>query len=239
MMKPTVDTYNELQIAYDFFNEQLFGNELPHCLITLQREKSTYGYFSASRFVSKSGKTTDEIALNPAYFAICPPEEVLQTLAHEMVHLWQHHFGNKGRGGYHNKEWADKMESIGLMPSHNGKEGGKKTGDKMADYIIKGGIFEALCNELYSGDFKISWADKYPAREIVKNAIATNTLHEIVDILEEWGVQANEQGELQIISEVKPTRVKFVCERCFNAAWGKPSLNIMCGDCNVKMTAED
>ncbi|MBM5564638.1 SprT-like domain-containing protein, partial [Klebsiella quasipneumoniae] len=89
-------------------------------------------------FVSRDGGTTDEIAMNPAYFAVCPPEEIMQTLVHEMAHLWQHHFGKPGRRGYHNKEWAERMEEIGLMPSSTGKPGGAKTGDKMADYIIEG-----------------------------------------------------------------------------------------------------
>lgn len=43
-MKPTVKTYAELQLAYDTFNARLFDGQLPECLITLQREKRTYGY---------------------------------------------------------------------------------------------------------------------------------------------------------------------------------------------------
>ncbi|WP_162721499.1 SprT-like domain-containing protein, partial [Escherichia coli] len=82
-------------------------------LLHLQREKQTYGYFSPERFVNSQGTRTDEIAMNPAYFAVCPPEEIMQTLCHEMCHLWQHHFGKPGRRGYHNKEWADFMEAIG------------------------------------------------------------------------------------------------------------------------------
>nr|WLE92542.1 hypothetical protein BHNBIJOD_00169 [Klebsiella pneumoniae] len=68
---PTPETYDELQRAYDFFNEKLFSNELPPCLITLQREKRTYGYCSFKRFVGReSGDTVDEIAMNPVYFSI-------------------------------------------------------------------------------------------------------------------------------------------------------------------------
>lgn len=62
MNLPTPETYDELQRAYDFFNEKLFSNELPPCLITLQREKRTYGYCSFKRFVGReSGYTVDEI----------------------------------------------------------------------------------------------------------------------------------------------------------------------------------
>jgi hypothetical protein len=51
-MRPTTDTYTELLQAYDFFNVALFEGMLPSCLITLQREKHTCGYFSSGRFVS-------------------------------------------------------------------------------------------------------------------------------------------------------------------------------------------
>ena len=101
---PTRETYSELQQAYEHFNQRLFDDALPHCLITLQREKRTCGYFSAARFASLDGSTTDEIALNPAYFAAVPIIETLQTLVHEMTHLWQHHFGKPGRARYHNKK---------------------------------------------------------------------------------------------------------------------------------------
>lgn len=132
---PTAQAYAELQAAFDHYNRELFGGELPPCLITMQREKRTYGYFSSERFVHRHDRSkTDEIAINPSYFAVVPLLEVLQTLVHEMVHAWQFHFGKPGRRGYHNKEWADKMEAIGLMPSSTGKPGGARTGEKMADY---------------------------------------------------------------------------------------------------------
>lgn len=41
-MKPTETTYEELQAAFDHFNDALFNSELPVCLITLQREKQGY-----------------------------------------------------------------------------------------------------------------------------------------------------------------------------------------------------
>jgi len=136
---PTAQNYAELQTAYDHFNQALFDGALPTCLITLQREKRTCGYFSSQRFADLDGRTTDEIALNPAYFAVVPLVETMQTLVHEMAHLWQSHFGSPGRSRYHNGEWADKMEAIGLMPSSTGKPGGRRTGDRMADYAIEGG----------------------------------------------------------------------------------------------------
>ncbi|WP_374762256.1 hypothetical protein [Massilia scottii] len=80
-----------------------------------------------------------------------------------MCHLWQHQHGTPARRRYHDKEWGDKMEAIGLMPSATGVPGGKKTGDKMADYPIEGGRFLEVCRGLLTRDFQISWYDRFVA----------------------------------------------------------------------------
>ena len=54
MTEPTREVYAELQDAFSHFNLTLFGSTLPPCLITLQRERRTYGYFSSQRFVHQS-----------------------------------------------------------------------------------------------------------------------------------------------------------------------------------------
>ncbi len=50
-IKPTRETYDPLQQAYENLNRSLFEGELPNCLITLQRSKKSYGYFCGDRFV--------------------------------------------------------------------------------------------------------------------------------------------------------------------------------------------
>lgn len=176
--------------------------------------------------------------MNPAYFAICPPEEIMQTLAHEMTHLWQFHFGKSGRRGYHNKEWANKMENFGLMPSSTGKVGGAKTGDQMADYIIEGGYFDKLCQDLLTNDFRISWADKFPAIEMLQSAIQDGSIHNMAEELTAWGIEVNDKGEIIMeMSDHNPTRTKFTCPKCKVNAWGKPSLKLICGDCHVEFDA--
>jgi predicted SprT family Zn-dependent metalloprotease len=158
-MKPTLDNYNEWQAAYDHFNAELFGGKLPECLITLQREKRTYGYFCKDRFESRE-TTTDEIAMNPKHFGSRTTEETLSTLVHEMAHLWQRHFGKPGRRAYHNREWADKMIALGLHPSSTAQEGGDETGEKVSHYIVRGGAFDLACKKLLTKKFRISWGDR-------------------------------------------------------------------------------
>jgi hypothetical protein len=213
-MKPTQETYSALQTAYEHFNRALFGGTLPECLITLQRkEKRVHGYFWSQRFEEiKSGDKTDEIAMNPQHFKKSAMDSVLSTLVHEMVHQWQAYHGTPSRKSYHNKEWGDKMESIGLMPSNTGKPGGKKTGQQMTHYIIPGGLFERTCATLLSDGFRLAWG------EIT------------ADIEDDLGTQGGGKG--------KTTRAKFICPSCNGNAWGKPSLKLICGTCLVPMTIE-
>lgn len=156
---PTRKTYNEMQAAYDFFNTALFDGELPDCLITLQRKNRARGYYSPERFTSRDGEVTDEIAMNPATFASRTPSDVLSTLVHEMVHLWQQHFGTPSRTAYHNREWAAKMKEVGLQPSDTGAPGGKETGQRMTHYVVDNGPFADACAELLeTGEF-VTWCE--------------------------------------------------------------------------------
>ena len=140
-MAVTASEYATLQNAYDYFNRVLFGSGLPQVLITLQRRAGALGYFSPDRF-QRRGKIREhvhEIALNPNGFAGNTDEEILSTLVHEMVHVWQKEYGEPGRGRYHNREWARKMYGIGLVPSSTGKPGGAITGDSMSHYALEDG----------------------------------------------------------------------------------------------------
>ena len=143
MKTPTKRTYDDFDQAYAYFNKRLFEGRLPPCLITVRPHRGAYGYFSPERFGSRDGKEIhDEIALNIRTFANRTACQILSTLVHEMVHLEQAHFGSPSRGNYHNREWADLMERIGLMPSSTGAPGGKRTGQSMTHYVIEDGPFD-------------------------------------------------------------------------------------------------
>ncbi len=162
MNNPTTQTYTSLATAYDFFNLELFSGSLPPCLITMQRHKGAYGYFSGERFANTADpkEVTDEIALNPIHFATQKPVKVLSTLVHEMVHLWQHHYGKPPRKGYHDREWAAKMREIGLIPTATGEERGKETGQKMHHLIAEDGSFACAVNKLLAEHPAILYHDR-------------------------------------------------------------------------------
>ena len=206
---PTRRTYTSLDAAFDHFNRELFAGQLPACLITMQRHKGAYGYFSGDRFASTADpqEVTDEIALNPAHFASRPTADTLSTLAHEMAHLWQHHFGTPSRTGYHNGEWAAKMREIGLIPvslDHPGNE----TGQKVSHHVEQGGRFERACTAY----------------------LATGTAFLYHD-------RAGDGDAAATRKKKAASKTKYTCPACGMNAWAKPAARLVCGDCSLKLKA--
>jgi predicted SprT family Zn-dependent metalloprotease len=203
-------TYTSLDKAYDHFNRRLFGGRLPACLITLQRHKGAYGYFSHERFAHLgNGDTTDEIALNPATFAGKSPAWILSVLVHEMVHLRQFHFGKPSRAGYHNAEWASMMAEVGLEPmAADGS--GKTTGQKMCHEIVAGGRFDVVCAEFLAAGHVVLYRDRA------------------------------EDGEQQEKRQKKAaSKTKYTCPGCDLNAWAKPGAHLLCGDCELELEPEE
>jgi hypothetical protein len=145
----TAPEYRAFQRAYDFFNVELFAGSLPQVLVTLQRHAHTFGYFSPDRFSERTAHhRAHELALNPDGFTGRSDEEILSTLVHEQVHVWQQVYGKPGRGRYHNRQWAEKMKQVGLYPSSTGKPGGKETGSRVSHYILPAGPYAAAFTKL-------------------------------------------------------------------------------------------
>lgn len=253
--RPTEEAYAELQYAYDFYNKRLFGGQLKPCMITFQREKRTMGYFSRDRFIKSDGTRVraDEIALNPEYFAVFPMIVIMQTLVHEATHAWQSHFGTPSRTGYHNAEWANKMCSIGLIPSDTGQPGGRKVGQKMDDYPEPGGLFETVTKELFESGFAISWLDRHPVSAVqpasqasmqitalsVNGAVAGSLTNrdEEEPAEEEAQPSMGQYGaapalDFEVREAGRSNRAKYSCSGCFTNVWGKPGLRIKCADCD-------
>jgi len=255
---PTEEAYEELQYSYSFFNERLFDGQLPPCLITLQREKNTLGYFSKERFVRRTGELTHEIAMNPAYFAVRPLKETLSTLVHEQVHLWQAKYGTPGRGRYHNAEWADKMEAIGLQPyaSSGPKRLQIRTGDCVTHYIIEGGRFDRASDELLAmtDSQLVTWLDRCPAyvyvvdpseleanaKPVVNEPEGQSKPPSLVPVEVQVRTMegrlaaiqsAQETGcNIQRVPKMASNRAKYRCPECGAQVWGKPGLSVGCLD---------
>lgn len=202
---PTLEQHTAFQFMFDHFNEALFDGELPQVVLSFTRRPRVAGHFGAERW--------NRDANNERAHEICVnpsefrnPTSAAQTIVHEMVHLWQHTFGKPARVGYHDREFAKKMKEVGLQPSTTGKEGGKETGQSMSDYPIKGGRFLAALKALPKRA-SVPWSGVPEAEKPTKGASTSNG----------------------------SSKSKFTCPSCEANAWGKPTLNLICGDCDEEM----
>ena len=96
---PTMIQYSEFDKAFDFLNGALFGGELPKVLVTFSRKPRMLGYYSPDRWerTNDPEDLAGELSFNPDSFESRTAEDVLSTLAHEMAHAWQSHFGHPSR----------------------------------------------------------------------------------------------------------------------------------------------
>lgn len=240
---PTGQFYATLETAYDWFNQALFKGRLPAVLLTVQRGQSFMGYFSADRWTSGQGQRCHELAINPSYMPHRSLLDAFETLVHEQAHCWQQQFGQPGRRGYHNREWANKMESLGLMPSSTGRPGGRRTGECMSDYPLAHGRFIQACQQLLQErQFTFPWADRYARVSQIQNLD-----HHIQECLS--NMESEQAGQLiSPLNQLMPTadiiditasarvnknKVKYTCPQCGANVWGRAGLGIICQPCEV------
>jgi predicted SprT family Zn-dependent metalloprotease len=207
---PSAQMYVPLLEAFNHFNDELFGGALPDCLVTIRAKGRTQGFYHAKRFAALRDKAvTDEIAMNPAFFPARPLRDIASTFVHEMAHHWQEHRGRPPRNGYHDREWAAKMRSIGLMPSDTEAVGGRQTGYHMSHYIIEGGAFALSFERLEACGWQIGWGD----------AVTVT------------GAPTGEGGGA--VESPKPKRERYVCSGCGAKMYGPSSvgdlIHVHCG----------
>ena len=216
---PTAEAYGEWQRAFSFFNECLFSNALPNCVITYTRRRTVLGYFCAGAFANEDGVSAHEIAMNPRWFAARGEIDTYSTLVHEMCHLWRCVCGGLNRKkrrdapGYHSAVWAGRMEALGLVPSDTGAPGGKRTGYRVSHYILDGGPFDQACRRFLGSRHRINWRDGRPALRAAGPAVDGASPASVT------------------ITPPRNTRTRFVCPGCDLKAWARASAGLACTGC--------
>lgn len=218
---PTLENAAYWQFLTKVINERFFGGELPETMVTFTHRRRALGYFCSCAFEDGAGRIAHEIAMNPDWFETVGFAQTLSTLGHELTHLWRHVHGGKNRKGgvdapgYHSAVWANKMESIGLMPSDTGKPGGKRTGYRVSDYIIEGGRFDLFCRELQISGVDLLWRTAKP------RAHAADP--EVISVTAAPG---------------KKAKTGFICRGCGERAWARKSAQFDCRRCSRPMEAK-
>ena len=223
----TTDQYTIIETIYAFYNKHLFDGKLSGCLFSFTRRKNTAGYFSPNSWIKRrTNGNVHEIAINPDTTNL-KDNEFHQTLVHEMVHQWQEEYGTPSRKCYHNKEWAEKMLEVGLIPFNvNNPE--KMIGQSVSDKLMEHGKLFYLIKKLDTENLLVPLVPKRYSKP--KSIVSNND-----------GVGDSYEEESEIPYE-EPTKMgkkfKFTC-KCGINIWGKYELDVTCNLCSSVFEREE
>lgn len=88
-------------------------------LVTIQtkgKKAGCTGWFAESQWSTREGEPVHEINVSAEYLNRAP-EEIIETMAHELCHLQNNFVGLKdvAKGGRHNKNFRETAETMGLI----------------------------------------------------------------------------------------------------------------------------
>ena len=213
-MKETVKTSRTagyLEKIFRALNADWFGGELEEPIITIQSTPRAYGHVTVAKAWRRKDDWRHELNLG-AETLDRPIEEVVSTMMHEMVHLYNiaHNVQDTSRGGmYHNRKFRDEAERRGLVIGHHQTYGWTLTepGEELVEYIIRQGWGEIYINR------GMSWTP--PAS---------------------GGSKAGNSAGAGVETGKKSSTRKLVCPKCGQSVRATRTVNILCGDCMEQMT---
>lgn len=215
-MKETVKTSRTagyLEKIFRTLNLDFFGGELEEPIITIQSTPAAYGHVTVAKTWKRKDDWRHELNIG-AETLDRPIENVVATMLHEMVHLYNiaHNVQDCSRGGsYHNRKFRDEAERRGLVIGHHPTYGWTLTepSDELLEYIINQGWTEISINR--GGG---TWT---PPKS--------------------GGSKAGEDGGRDAGKKPpkKSSTRKLVCPKCGQSVRATRAVNILCGDCMEKM----
>lgn len=200
---------SQLEHIYNALNADFFSASLPLPIITVQSKPGTYGHFTPTKVWQRKDDHTYELNI-AAEVLNYPIEDTIDTMLHEMVHLYCRENGIKdtSRGGkYHNGRFKAEAERVGLECYQQGQYGwNTKPGDKIIEYALEKG-----------------WNEIRIGRNSFAGFIRTDGS----------GVKAT-GADTQGSKRPSSTR-KLQCPCCGNSVRATKAVRIMCMDCMEQM----
>ena len=208
----TSRTAGYLEKIFRALNADWFGGELEEPVITIQSTPRAYGHVTVAKTWRRKDEYRHELNIG-AETLDRPIENVVATLMHEMVHLYNlaHGVQDCSRGGiYHNRKFKEEAERRGLHIERHDTYGWTITEptDALMEYILEQGWSEVMMNRGFS------WTPP-PST----------------------GGKAGNGGTVTPPKAKSSTR-KYQCPCCKNSVRATKAVNILCGDCMVQMVTE-
>lgn len=202
---------NQLEKMFRALNADLFDNALATPIITVIPTPKAYAHYVPYDIWDTKDDSKREINIASGTLNR-PLENILASLLHEMVHMYNDTVLNiqdtSRNGTYHNKAFATACREHGLICTKTEKYGWSHTepDDTLLEWLLNH-------NEL---------------REI--EMCRTDTRYMPTGI-----GSRSASGGIQIITTAKGNSRRYICPCCHTIVRATRIVNIVCGDCAVKM----
>ena len=206
---------SQLEHIYNALNTDFFDGLLPVPIITVQSKPGTYGHCTTAKVWQRKDGGAYELNI-AAEVLNYPIEETLDTMLHEMVHLYCRENGIKevSRGGkYHNGKFKAVAEAHGLTCIPCGQYGWNTTsGENLVEYALS-----KNWNEI---------------------KIGRSCLPPFIRMGAAGGAAQTGASTIPGGKRSSSTR-KLVCPKCGQSVRATKKVNILCGDCMMQMVEAD
>ncbi len=197
---------SQIEHMYSALNTDFWDNVLPTPVITVQSSPGTAGHCSRAKVWKRRDEEAYELNISAEALSL-PIEETIDTLLHEMVHIYcrEHNVQEVSRGGsYHNTTFKTIAEAHGLS-CYRTKTYGWNTAptDSLVEYAMEKG-----------------WSEI---------SLGRDTLPKPITAPGQTAGTAAPGG-----TRTSSTR-KLACPICKQSVRATRTVNIICGDCLVKM----
>lgn len=209
-MKETIKTSRTagyLEKIFRAVNAKYFSGQLEEPIITIQSTPKAYGHVTVAKAWQRGESTRHELNIGAGTLDR-PIENVVATLVHECVHLWnlQNGVQDCSRGGqYHNKRFKALAEQCDLQISYDPRIGWSITDptNALCEFILEQGWTDIHMS-------RIEW--RYTPRGTGTGSTTGKPV----------GSRNNHS-------------IKYMCPCCKNSVRATKAVNIKCADCDMTM----
>lgn len=203
-------TLGQLEKLYRMINSDWFNGELQPVTITVQSSPRAYGYVVLGDAWSIKGEGSKELNLGAGTLDR-PIEEVVATIIHETCHLlnFQHGISDcSNHGVYHNRQFKTTAEAHGLIVTRLEKYGWSHSApsDDLIMWCLENDIPDIMMNRNEAYGIRIAGGDK-----------------------------ATDGGATPTTTTKPSSTRKLICPHCGQSVRATRAVNILCGDCLLKM----
>lgn len=210
-MKETIKTSRTagyLEKIFRAVNAKYFSGQLEEPIITIQSTPKAYGHVTVEKAWQRGESTRHELNIGAGTLDR-PIENVVATLVHECVHLWnlQNGVQDCSRGGqYHNKKFKSLAEKCDLKISYDPRIGWSITEptEALCEFILEQGWTDIHMS-------RIEWS--YTPR----------------------GTGAGNAPGKPAGGSPNSHSIKYMCPCCKNSVRATKVVNIKCADCDMTM----